>query len=479
MRLSLKYRIALIIFLLEAIMMTVVLWQTLGFSEQNTRKQLAANEQSILASLSGLSRLALLTEEYAEFQPYLENLLDDPRIEQALLVNVNNRVVASTHPTDVGKTPPDIINQVTAIDADNELYWRSLEITNSGGLLGTLALQISDRALRDATSNALNLGISIAVIGMTIIGVIGLLVGIALTKRLSCLTEVASQYAEGDLSLRSNIRGHDEVGELGRAFDEMALALEKHRVHLQDLVAERTSELEAANQELEAFSYSVSHDLRAPLRGIDGFSQALLEDNLEQLDEQGQAYLQRIRKAAGHMSLLIEDLLQLARTTQVPMTYRTVDLTDMAQKIIRELADNQPQREVEVKIEDGLTIRADPTLMKIALDNLLGNAWKYTNKQPRARIEFGCCEKEGDEAFYIKDNGAGFDMRHADKLFGSFQRLHKTSEYEGTGIGLATVQRIIHRHGGRIWGEAELNKGASFFFTISEHKKFRDSEGSI
>ncbi len=460
-------------------MMTVVLWQTLGFSEQNTRKQLAANEQSILGSLSGLSRLALLTEEYAEFQPYLEDLLDDPRIEQALLVNVNNRVVASTRPTDVGQSPPDISNQAAGNDVDSDLYWRSLQITNSGGLLGTLALQISDRALRDATANALNLGISIAVIGMTIIGVIGLIVGIALTKRLSCLTEVASQYAKGDLSVRSNIRGQDEVGELGRAFDEMALALEKHRLHLQELVAERTSELEAANQELEAFSYSVSHDLRAPLRSIDGFSQALLEDNLDQLDEQGKAYLQRIRKAAGHMSQLIEDLLQLARTSRKPITYRAVNLTDMARNILRGQAESQPQRKVEVRIQNNLRVNADPSLIKIALDNLLGNAWKYTDKQEQTTIEFGSFDKEGDETFYIKDNGVGFDMRHVDKLFGSFQRLHKASEYEGTGIGLATVQRIIHRHGGRIWGKAELNKGASFFFTISERKKFEDSEGSF
>ena len=459
--------------------MAVVLWQTLNFSEQTTRQQLENHDQALLGALSGISRLALLTEEYAELQPYLEDLLDDPRVETALLIDVNDKVVASTDPAGVGESPPVINAQQGAASSSEETYWRSRQIRNSGGLLGTLALQVSDRELRETTNDALNLGISIAVVGMAVIAVVGLIVGIALTQRLTQLSEISRLYARGDLSVRSSIKGHDEVAELGRAFNEMAKNLEQHRLHLQDLVAERTSELEAANQELEAFSYSVSHDLRAPLRGIDGFSQALLEDNLEQLDEQGQAYLHRIRKAAGHMSLLIVDLLKLARTTQAPMAYQSVDLTKMAQKIIRELAESQPQREVSIKIEDGLSIPADPNLMKIALDNLLGNAWKYTDKQPEARIEFGCTQKQGDETFFIKDNGVGFDMRHADKLFGSFQRLHKTSEYEGTGIGLATVQRIIHRHGGRIWGEAELNKGASFFFTISERKIFEDSEGSL
>jgi light-regulated signal transduction histidine kinase (bacteriophytochrome) len=172
-------------------------------------------------------------------------------------------------------------------------------------------------------------------------------------------------------------------------------------------------------------------------------------------------------------------LLELARTAQAPMDLQPVDLSEMAQNILRHLAESQPERKVDVHIQPGLRVTADPVLMRVALDNLLGNAWKYTDKQPRARIEFSRSEKADDESFVIKDNGVGFDMRYADKLFGSFQRLHKASEYEGTGIGLATVQRIIHRHGGRIRGEAELNKGASFYFTISERKKYDVSEGSI
>ena len=177
--------------------------------------------------------------------------------------------------------------------------------------------------------------------------------------------------------------------------------------------------------------------------------------------------------------MLIDDLLELARTTQAPMALQTIDLSEIAQNILQHLAESQPERKVDVRIQPGMRVTADLNLMKIALDNLLGNAWKYSDKQAHARIEFGRSDKEGDETYFIKDNGIGFDMRFADKLFSSFQRLHKASEYEGTGIGLATVQRIIHRHGGRIWGEAEPNKGASFYFTISERKKFDVSEGSI
>ena len=177
--------------------------------------------------------------------------------------------------------------------------------------------------------------------------------------------------------------------------------------------------------------------------------------------------------------MLIDDLLELARTTQAPMALQTIDLSEIAQNILQHLAESQPERKVDVRIQPGMRVTADLNLMKIALDNLLGNAWKYSDKQAHARIEFGRSDKGGDETYFIKDNGIGFDMRFADKLFSSFQRLHKASEYEGTGIGLATVQRIIHRHGGRIWGEAEPNKGASFYFTISERKKFDVSEGSI
>jgi PAS domain S-box-containing protein len=225
-------------------------------------------------------------------------------------------------------------------------------------------------------------------------------------------------------------------------------------------------ELEAANKELEAFSYSVSHDLRSPLRSLDGFSNALLEDFGDQLPEQGRNYLERIRDSAQRMAGLIDDLLNLSRVTRVQIQFVPVDLTRLAETILAELQQTQVERRVKCSVAPGLGARGDPHLLRIVLENLLGNAWKYTSKQEQAEIEFGSKYENDETIYFVHDNGAGFDMAYANKMFGAFQRLHSTTEFPGTGIGLATVQRIIHRHGGRIWAEGVVNQGATFFFTL-------------
>lgn len=228
----------------------------------------------------------------------------------------------------------------------------------------------------------------------------------------------------------------------------------------------RTVELEALNKELEAFSYSVSHDLRAPLRGIDGFSQALLEDYGPKLNEEAKNHLHRIRKSSQRMGQLIDDLLNLSRVTRGAMQHETVDLSELAFAISREIQMTQPERKAEFIITKGLSVQGDARLLTILLENLLGNAFKFTGKNPHAKIEFGIAEYESKPAYFVRDNGAGFDMTYADKLFGAFQRLHSQTEFPGTGIGLAIAKRIIHRHGGGIWAEAEINKGAAFYFTL-------------
>ncbi len=235
---------------------------------------------------------------------------------------------------------------------------------------------------------------------------------------------------------------------------------------LEQRVAERTAQLEAANRELEAFSYSVSHDLRAPLRGIDGFSQALLEDYADRLDAPGQDYLRRVRAATQRMSLLIDDLLSLSRITRGELLREAVDLSGLARTVIEQLREAQPERQVEFQVADGLTAQGDPRLLRIALENLLGNAWKFSSKTTGAIVEFGVMRDGGEDVYFVRDNGAGFDMNYASKLFGAFQRLHDVREFEGTGIGLATVQRIVHRHGGRVWAESEPGRGATFYFTL-------------
>jgi signal transduction histidine kinase len=235
---------------------------------------------------------------------------------------------------------------------------------------------------------------------------------------------------------------------------------------LHEKLQQRSTQTEAANKELEAFSYSVSHDLRAPLRSIDGFSQALLEDCSEQLEEAGQGYLQRIRAASQRMGQLIDDLLALSRLTRSELHRETVDLSALARRVTDELRQREPERQVEVVVDDGLVTEGDSRLLQVALENLLGNAWKYSGKQERARIEFGATGDGGTPAYFVRDNGVGFDMAYADKLFGAFQRLHGMSEFPGTGIGLATVQRIVHRHGGHAWAESAVDHGATFYFTL-------------
>jgi light-regulated signal transduction histidine kinase (bacteriophytochrome) len=235
---------------------------------------------------------------------------------------------------------------------------------------------------------------------------------------------------------------------------------------LEQRVRRRTAQLEAFNSELEAFNYSISHDLRAPLRAIGGFSQILLQDYEDALDVVGKSYLRRVSAASNRMGQLIDDLLELSHLTRGRMRRELVNLTTLAQAIAEEFRNTQPEHEVDFIVEKGLVANGDGSLLRAVLENLLGNAWKFTKNQPHPRIEFGLLEHEDTPTYYVRDNGVGFDMAYVDKLFGAFQRLHGMSEYEGTGIGLATVQRIIHRHGGRVWAKGEVGKGATFYFTL-------------
>jgi len=260
-----------------------------------------------------------------------------------------------------------------------------------------------------------------------------------------------------------------------RAKELEAEVIERRRVEedirrlnegLERRVVERTAQLEATNKELEAFTYSVSHDLRAPLRSVDGFSQILLEDYTDKLDTEGQDYLRRVRAASQRMARLIDDLLKLSRITRREVCCERADLSVLAREIAEEIRQREPDRQVEFVVEEGVVADGDAGLLRVVLENLMGNAWKYTSKHPRARVEFGVTQHNGKVAYFVRDDGAGFDMAHADRLFGAFQRLHSTNEFEGTGVGLATVQRIIHRHGGQVWAEGAVEQGATFYFTL-------------
>jgi len=226
------------------------------------------------------------------------------------------------------------------------------------------------------------------------------------------------------------------------------------------------SELRALNDELGAFAYSVSHDLRAPLRSIDGFSQILLEDKGPALGDDGRDHLDRVRAAATRMGALIDDMLLLSRLTRDEMKLESVDVTALARGVVDELRAREPERSVEFDSNGATPATGDARLVRIALTNLLGNSWKFSRVRRPAHISFGGETRDGESVFFVKDDGVGFDMRYADKLFGAFQRLHSAAEFEGTGIGLATVQRIVHRHGGRVWAESVVGKGTTVYFTL-------------
>jgi len=319
----------------------------------------------------------------------------------------------------------------------------------------TLFYMIPERSLEAPVASLTRRMVLFTVLIIGLAFLVGMLFAAGILRPIKLLSAAAETLSRGHLSARVAAKGADELGRLGGNFNTMADRLE----------AMVESE-KRTNKELEAFSYSVAHDLRAPLRSIDAFSQILLEDHATQLNEEGQTFLRTVRESTQQMGQLIDDLLNLSRVSRAEMRKETVDLSRMAEMIVETLRTTQPEHAPECQIERGMMALGDPHLLHVALNNLLGNAWKYTSKRARARIEVGRMEQSGQVTYFVRDNGAGFDMTYAHKLFGVFQRLHTGSEFPGTGIGLVTVQRIIQRHGGQIWAEGAVEQGATFYFTL-------------
>jgi light-regulated signal transduction histidine kinase (bacteriophytochrome) len=284
---------------------------------------------------------------------------------------------------------------------------------------------------------------------LILVMVISLWLSRGLLQSLKELSTGLDRFSEGNFQEPIKIVSNDEIADVAREANHMAV------------------QIKSLMKELESFSYSVAHDLRTPLRSILAYSNILLEDHASHLPEEARDPLNRISRAAKKMGELIDSLLAFSRLTRQEMSRQTVDLSVIAENILVELKREYPLREVEVKIKESVEAKGDPQLLQIVLANLLGNAWKYTSKKERAYIEFGVLRKDKENVYFIKDNGVGFDMKFYNKLFGTFQRLHSANEFEGTGIGLAMVQNIIHRHGGRIWAESETDHGAIFYFTLA------------
>lgn len=309
-----------------------------------------------------------------------------------------------------------------------------------------------------------------AVVGLVVVVASLVLTGRQILAPIRQIERTVKRFGQDDLTYRCNLTIQNELGDLARAFDQMAARLAETNAALE----RQTAQLQDANRELESFSYSVSHDLRAPLRGIDGWSLALVEDYGEQLNETARGYLNLVRSEAQRMGQLIDDLLRLSRLNRGELRCERVDLSALAREVVERLQQTQPKRPVEWVIAPNLQVEGDARLLDIALTNLLGNAWKFTGPRPAARIELSS-RVETDPAtrtqrivFFVRDNGVGFDMTYAQKLFGTFQRLHSAHDFPGAGIGLATVQRIVRRHQGRVWAEAQPGQGATFYFTLKE-----------
>ena len=360
-----------------------------------------------------------------------------------------------------------------------------------------------DAAFRSAgravsSGSTYQLVISVAFLGL----VAGLLIAIHrdLLRALAGLTAGFERFGAGQFEPPIAVAKNDELGELARHANRMAESLARAQAQLlkahdrleakveertrelseandairqmnnelERRVEQRTADLQLANRELESFSYSVAHDLRAPLRGVSGFAEVLLSDYEAQLDDEGKDCLQEILGNAQRMSELIDALLSLSRVTRMELHSSRVDLSQLARDVVKQLAAQQPKSTCELIIADGVRAEMDAQFARAILENLLGNAWKFTRNVPQPRIEFGVTERDGERTFFVRDNGAGFNPAYADKMFAPFQRLHTVAEFPGTGIGLATVQRIVHRHGGRIWAEGQVGAGATFYFTLRE-----------
>jgi PAS domain S-box-containing protein len=283
---------------------------------------------------------------------------------------------------------------------------------------------------------------------------------------IAAIRDITKQVESREVIKKLNENLEHLVQERTAELEKLNSEVQEMNRELESRVKKRTLELEESNNELESFSYSVSHDLRAPLRSIDGFSNKILKDYGHLMDDQGRDYFSRVINASQKMGHLIDDLLKLSRLSRIEMNITATNLSVLAEQTATELKTSTPERKVDFLIQPGMIAHADHNLMQIALQNLLENAWKYTRNTAEAKIEFSSFRRDNMTIYFIRDNGVGFDMRYVNKLFGAFQRLHSASEFEGTGVGLATVKRIIRRHHGTIWAEAEVNQGAVFYFTL-------------
>jgi len=412
---------------------------------------------------------ALIARKEGEKTLYLSPLKHDPNAALQRTVTFRGKIGVPAQRAVQGENGSGVLADYTGKEVI--AAWRYIPSLR-WGLVTKIDAEEAFGPVRALKTMAMAVGFFVVLFG----GVVAIMMSRTFTRPIQALQQGAEAIAAGDLGRRVGTGARDEIGLLGRSFDAMTEALERDMTGRKKAEEEvralnkdlehHVRQLEESNRELEAFSYSVSHDLRSPLRSIDGFSIALLEDQKDKLDAEGRDYLDRIRGATQRMAQLIDDLLTLSRVARFEMKRERVDLSAVAAGMAAQLRKNDPGRSAEFVIAEGCIAYGDERLLTVVLDNLFANAWKFSEHKPDSVVEFGAELRSDAVVYFIKDTGAGFDMAYADKLFNPFQRLHKMSEFPGTGIGLATVKRIINRHGGRVWIESELNKGTTVYFTL-------------
>jgi signal transduction histidine kinase len=495
---SLRWKLMGIMLLTTLVALLVALGAMIGYDLHHDQQEWVGDITAQARILARTIAPAINFNDSRAAQEDLALLRLRPNV-QAAVVYTNRGIVYANYKRSATEANFPTLPEAdgTRVENGNLVVFR--RIVDNGEIIGTVYLR-ADYELYGRVRDYLGIAGVVVALAMLVAFLVSTWLQKIVTQPILNIGTIAREVvAQGDYSRRAQKSGDDEVGALAQSFNDMMAEIEKRQAEsdasareiareaeerkvaqqevmrlnaeLEERVHQRTVQLEAANKELEAFAHSVAHDLRAPLRSMDGFSQMLLEDYADKLDEEGQDSLKRIRAASQRMGVLIDDMLSLSKLTRREIRIGRANLSEIAAEIAAELREREPGRQVEINVAPRLVTDTDPHLMRIALWNLIGNAWKFTGKQPSATIEFGMTDHNGVKAYFVGDNGAGFDMAHAGKLFGAFQRMHDASQFEGTGIGLATVQRIVHRLGGKVWAESVVNQGATFYFTLDRREE--------